>query len=84
MKYNTNAIIIGSASFGSTGQPLMYELESGGGFRICTRRSLALDGSEFINYGFKPDIECCLTIDDLKINNDSVMKEALEIIKGKI
>ena len=84
MKYNTNAIIIGSASFGSTGQPLMYELESGGGFRICTRRSLALDGSEFINYGFKPDIECCLSIDDLKTNADSVMKKALETIREKI
>lgn len=84
MKYNTKAIIIGSASFGSTGQPLMYELESGGGFRICTRRSLALDGSEFINYGFKPDIECCLSIDDLKTNADSVMKKALETIRKKL
>ena len=81
MKYNTNAIIIGSASFGSTGQPLMYELESGGGFRICTRRSFALDGSEFINLGFKPDIECCLSIDDFKTNTDSVMKKAIETIR---
>lgn len=81
MKYYTDAIIIGSSSFGSTGQPLMYELESGGGFRICTRRSFALDGSEFINYGFKPDIECCLSIDDLKTNTDSVMKKAIETIR---
>lgn len=84
MKYYTNTIIIGSASFESTGQPLMCELESGGGFRICTRRSLALDGSEFINYGFKPDIECCLSIDDLKTNADSVMKKALETIREKL
>ena len=81
MKYYTDAIVIGSSSFGSTGQPLMYELESGGGFRICTRRSLALDGSEFINLGFKPDIECCLSIDDFKTNTDSVMKKAIETIR---
>lgn len=29
MKYHTNAKIIGTASFGSTGQPLTYQLESG-------------------------------------------------------
>lgn len=81
MRHNTDAIVIGSASYGSTGQPLMYELESGGGFRICTRRSLALDGSEFINLGFKPDIECCLSIDDFKTNTDSVMKKAIETIR---
>ena len=52
MKYYTNAKIIGTASYGSTGQPLTYHLESGGGFRICTRRSKALDESEFINIGF--------------------------------
>lgn len=84
MRYNTNAIVIGSASYGSTGQPLTYELESGGGFRICTRRSLALDGSEFINIGFKPDIECFLTIEDYKNCNDSVGNKAIELIRKMV
>lgn len=83
MRYNSNAIVVGEASFGSTGQPLVFELESGGGFRICTRRSLALDDSKFINVGFKPDVECRLSIDDYKTGNDSVMKKAIEVIRGK-
>lgn len=84
MKYNTNALVIGSASYGSTGQPLTYKLESGGGFRICTRKSETLDDLEFINIGFKPDIECNLTIEDYKKNNDSVMNKALEVIRKMI
>ena len=84
MKYNTNALVIGSASYGSTGQPLTYKLESGGGFRICTRKSETLDDLEFINIGFKPDIECNLTIEDYKKNNDSVMNKALDVIRKMI
>lgn len=84
MRYNTNAIIMGSASYGSTGQPLMIDLESGGGFRICTRKSLALDGSDFINKGFIPDIESSLSIEDYKNSIDSVMNKAILYLRNKI
>jgi len=84
MRYNSNAVIMGSASYGSTGQPLVFDLESGGGFRICTRKSLALDGSSFINKGFIPDIECSLSIEDYKNSIDSVMNNALSFIRNKI
>lgn len=81
MKYYTNAKIIGTASYGSTGQPLTYHLESGGGFRICTRRSKALDESEFINIGFIPDIECRPTLEEYQTGIDVVMNKALEEIR---
>ena len=84
MKYYTKAIIIGTATYGSTGMQLRYDLESGGCLKICTRKSLSLDGSEFINIGFKPDIECKLSINDYQNNNDKVMKEALKIIREKL
>ena len=84
MKYNANAVLVGSATYGSTGQPLNYNLESGGGFRICTRKSKALDKSDFINIGFKPDIECSLSIEDYKNSNDSVMKKGLEFIRNQL
>lgn len=81
MKKYTNAIIVGSASYGSTGQPLTVNLKSGGGFRICTRRSLDLNGSEFINFGFKPDIECLLSVQDYEKHIDSVMNKGLDEIR---
>lgn len=84
MKYYTKAITIGTATYASTGMQLHYDLESGGTLKICTRKSLSLDGSEFINIGFKPDIECKLSINDYQNNNDKVMKEALKIIREKL
>lgn len=80
----TKAITIGTATYGSTGMQLRYDLESGGCLKICTRKSFSLDGSEFINIGFKPDIECKLSINDYQNNNDKVMKEALKIIREKL
>ena len=82
LDYNKRATIVGSASFGSTGNPLTFDLESGGGFRICTRHNLYPDGREFINIGVKPHVPCELTIDDYKNGVDSVMDKGLEIVRG--
>lgn len=84
MKSYTDSIFIGSSTFGSTGQPLTIELNSGGSFRICADKCLSLNNKEFINTGFKPDVECYLTIKDIINGNDSVMKRAIyEMRKAK-
>ncbi|MDR0293972.1 MAG: hypothetical protein LBH95_07470 [Oscillospiraceae bacterium] len=75
------ATIVGSASFGSTGQPLTMDLESGGGFQICTRHNLYPDGREFINIGVQPHIPCELTLDDYKNGIDSVMNRGLQAVR---
>ena len=84
MKSYTDSALIGSSTFGSTGQPLTIDLESGGAFRVCTCKCLSLSNKDFINHGFKPDIECYLTIDDLKNNNDSIMRKALHEVRKQI
>lgn len=83
MKEYPKCTIIGSPTFGSTGQPITIHLESGGGFRVCTRHGVNLDGSEFINIGILPHINLELTIDDYKNQIDSVFNKALEVIRNK-
>jgi len=78
------AVIVGSASYGSTGQPLFFELESGGGFRICTRNCTYPDGRKFINIGVKPHIPHEMTLEDYKNNIDSVMIKGLDEIRKMI
>jgi C-terminal processing protease CtpA/Prc len=84
LEHANRVTIVGSASFGSTGQPLFINLESGGGFRICTRYTTHPDGREFINIGVKPHIPFEITLDDYKNGVDSVMNKGLEVIRGMI
>jgi C-terminal processing protease CtpA/Prc len=76
------ATIIGSKTFGSTGQPLSIKLPGGGSARICTKRDEYPDGRQFVGYGVKPDIEIENSVMDLVNENDSVLKKALEIVAG--
>jgi C-terminal processing protease CtpA/Prc len=84
LDFNKRATIVGSASFGSTGNPLTMELESGGGFQICTRHHLYPDGREIVNMGVKPHIPFEMTLDDYKNGDDSVMKKGLEELRKLI
>ena len=72
------AIIVGTASVGSTGQPLVINLESGGTARICTMNCTYPDGRRFIDIGVQPHIKCELTLDDYRNGFDSVMKKGIE------
>jgi len=78
------AIIVGSASFGSTGQPLFFDLPGGGNFRICTRWCLYPNGKEFINIGVIPHIYANLSLNDYKNNFDSVFEKGINILREKI
>ncbi|WBX72312.1 S41 family peptidase [Tenacibaculum retecalamus] len=48
---------IGEPTFGSTGQPLYFELPGSGSARICTKKDTYPNGKEFVGYGIQPDIE---------------------------
>ena len=78
------ATIVGTASYGSTGQPLLVNLESGGGFRICTRNCTYPDGRKFIDVGVQPHVKCELTLGDYKNGVDSVMNKGLEEVRKLI
>lgn len=72
---------IGENSFGSTGQPFMFELPGGGNARICTKKDTYPDGREFVGYGVKPDIEVKMTLQDYIQKKDPVLEKALMQLK---
>ncbi|MBC5775559.1 peptidase S41 [Pontibacter sp. KCTC 32443] len=74
---------IGENSFGSTGQPFMFELPGGGMARICTKKDTYPDGREFVGYGVKPDIEVKMTLQDYIQKKDPVLERALKHLKGQ-
>jgi len=78
------ATIVGTPSYGSTGQPLFIELPGGGNVRICTRWCLYPNGKEFINIGVMPHIHADLTLNDYKNNFDSVLETGLKVLREKV
>lgn len=68
--------IIGQPSGGSTGQPLQLRLPGGGGARVCTKRDLFADGTEFVGVGVIPDIVVASTVADLRAGHDAVVARA--------
>lgn len=77
-------ILVGEPTAGSTGQPMIYRLSTGGIGAVCSRRSLAPDGRPFVGYGFQPDVAASLTQQDLFEGHDSVLNKAFEILKQKV
>ncbi len=81
MKMYTDAVFVGTNTAGTSGQPLFEQLESGGSFRICTRRCIAQNGEDIYNKGFTPDVRIAQTAEDFAAKRDRVMEKGLEIIK---
>ncbi len=77
-------IKMGVNSFGSTGQPYMFDLPGGGSARVCTKQDTYPDGREFVGYGIKPDIEVKPTLSDYLQKKDPVINKAMEYLKTKI
>ncbi|MFD2584859.1 S41 family peptidase [Pedobacter vanadiisoli] len=74
---------IGRNSFGSTGQPYMFDLPGGGSARICTKKDTYPDGREFVGYGVKPDIEIIPTVKDFMANKDVTLDAAIDYLTKK-
>lgn len=69
--------IIGEATGGSSGQPLMIDLPGSGSARICTKRDKLGDGGEFIGKGIQPDIIVSPTVADFRKGKDTVLEAAI-------
>lgn len=80
----SRATIVGTPSYGTTGNPLFVELPGGGLARICTRRYTYPNDKEFINIGIEPHIAADLTLEDLSNGRDSVMNKGLDILRNLI
>ncbi|MCP9198815.1 S41 family peptidase [Gramella sp. GC03-9] len=74
-------IKIGEPSFGSTGQPFVFELPKGAAARICTKKDTYPDGREFVGYGIQPDILVKKTVDDFINNQDPVLEASIDYLK---
>ncbi|RDC54093.1 peptidase S41 [Pedobacter chinensis] len=77
-------IKIGQNSFGSTGQPYLFDLPGGGMARVCTKKDTYPDGREFVGYGVKPDIEVIPTLKDYLNKKDATIDSALDYLRKKI
>lgn len=84
MKMHTDAIFVGSNTAGTSGQPYMVKLESGGSYRICTRRCIAQNGEDIYNKGFSPDVRVEVTLSDFLEGCDKAMETAVGILKERI
>lgn len=77
-------IKIGEPSFGSTGQPLPFDLPGGGSARVCTKKDTYPDGREFVGVGVQPDIKVVPALKDFLTDTDVVLNTALKYLEDKL
>ncbi len=68
---------IGEPTYGSTGQPLLFELPNGGIARVCTKKDTYSDGKEFVGVGIQPDIQVTKRLSDYIENKDPALEKAI-------
>jgi C-terminal processing protease CtpA/Prc len=76
-------LLVGEATGGSTGQPLVFALPGGGGARICTKHDRFPDGAEFVGKGVEPDRAVAPTVEDLRAGRDTVLEAALKLLVSR-
>jgi len=77
LKYSGRATIVGERTFGSSGQPFIYDFGNGMSFRISSRRMYFPDGSEFEGVGIAPDVEVRPSIADRQHGKDVALERAV-------
>jgi carboxyl-terminal processing protease len=75
--------LVGVATGGSTGQPLLIDLPGGGIAGICTKRDQYPDGRDFVGVGVMPDIPVAPAIDDIVKGTDRTLARAMEAVQGR-
>jgi hypothetical protein len=71
--------LIGEATAGSTGQPLVFELPSKLGWAAITaKRDELPDGKKFVGTGIQPDVSVRMTLNDFRKGRDPVLERALQ------
>ncbi|WP_020653987.1 S41 family peptidase [Massilia niastensis] len=70
-------ILVGEATGGSTGQPLLVQLPGGGRARICTKADTYADGTVWVGKGIQPTVRSAQTLADLRRGRDTVLEAAL-------
>src|SRR6185312_948085 len=78
------ATTIGQLTFGSTGQPLIFDLPGGGSARVCAKKDTYPNGKEFVGYGIKSDILVQQNINDIIEGKDTELEAVIKEIKHEI
>ena len=79
-----HVVKVGGPTYGSTGQPLMFELPGGLGARVCTKRDTYPDGRDFVGPGVLPDVAVEETVEDVMAGRDRVLEEAQAILAVRL
>ena len=74
---------VGEPTFGSTGQPMVFELVNGSRARVCTKKDTYPNAKEFVGYGIQPDIEIKKSLSDYLENRDPALDKAIKLLKNK-
>lgn len=74
---------VGTKTFGSTGQPIYFELPMGGIARITAKRNYFPNGDEFVGKGIEPHIFVKNTVQDLLNQEDKQLEKAIELLSSK-
>lgn len=81
LHYPNRAVLVGSATGGSTGAPLVRLLANGQYYRICTRWPLTSNG--LFENGIQPDYSYIPTIDELLKNKDLIFELVYKLYKNE-
>lgn len=76
-------LVMGEATGGSSGQPLFITLPGNGSARICTKRDMLGDETEFVGVGIQPDKVISPTISDVRKGVDTELQAAIQQISSK-
>lgn len=82
LDYSNRALLIGSKTAGTTGNPLTVTLPGGGIFRVCTKRDSYPDGREFVGIGIDPDIILEPTQLDVYEERDPALEKAVDVLSN--
>ena len=80
LSYSKRAVLVGSTTAGSTGNPIYVDLPHGGKFRVVSKRDAFPDGTEFVGYGIVPDVAVEPTQLDLFEGRDPVLEAGIKAI----
>lgn len=83
-KANRRGTIMGEATFGSTGSPLLLRLPDDGGAQIVSVGYELADGTPFIGCGIQPNIPGINSMEDWRRGQDRQLDAALDILRDKL
>lgn len=80
MKQASNCKLVGTRSYGSSGNPQPHTLANGVTVMLPSWKAMLPDGTEFETKGIAPDVEVAAKPEDFSLD-DPVLKKALQVLK---